>query len=66
MRGVHAGFLAQCCNDPDLPDFLNYRYVIHQQALARKVVDISHVMTLVVKLINLIRAKAPLIPGAIG
>ena len=32
--------------------------VIHQQALVGKVLDISHVMTLVVKLINSIRAKA--------
>ena len=58
MRGVRAGFIALCRNDHDFPDFVNYHCVIHQQALAGKVVDLSHVMTLVVKLINSIRAKA--------
>ncbi len=58
MLGVRSGFIALCRNDPDFPDFVNYHCVIHQQALAGKVVDFSHVMTLVVKLINSIRAKA--------
>uniref|UniRef100_A0A3Q3E7E7 SPIN-DOC-like zinc-finger domain-containing protein n=1 Tax=Labrus bergylta TaxID=56723 RepID=A0A3Q3E7E7_9LABR len=58
MRGVRAGFVALCRNDPDFPDFVNYHCVIHQQALAGKVLDFSHVMALVVKLINSIRAKA--------
>ena len=47
MRGVRAGFIALCRNDPKFP-----------QALVGKVLDFSHVMTLVVKLINSIRAKA--------
>lgn len=58
MRGVRSGFIALCCNDPAFPDFMSYHCVIHQQALVGKVVDFSHVMTLVVKLINSIRAKA--------
>ncbi len=58
MLGVCFGFIALCRNDPDFPDFVNYRCVTHQQALAGKVMDFSHIMTLVVKLINLIRAKA--------
>ena len=58
MCGVRAGFIALCRNDHDFPDFVNYHCVIHQQALAGKVVNFSHVMTLVVKLINSIRAKA--------
>lgn len=58
MCGVHSGFVALCRNDPDFPDFVNYHCVIHQQALAGKAVDFSHVMTLVVKLVNSIRAKA--------
>jgi len=37
---------------------VNYHCVIHQQALAGKVVNFSEVMTLVVKLIDSIRAKA--------
>lgn len=58
MRGVRSGFIALCRSDPAFPDFVNYHCVIHQQALVGKVVDFSHVMTLVVKLINSIRAKA--------
>ena len=58
MCGVHAGFIALCRNDPDFPDFMKYHCVIHQQALAGKVVDFSHVMSLVVKVVNSIRAKA--------
>ena len=46
MCGVHAGFIALCRNDPDFPDFMKYHCVIHQQALAGKVVDFSHVMHL--------------------
>lgn len=52
MCGVRAGFIALCCNDPDFPSFVHYHDVIHQQALAGKVIDCSHVMTLVVKLIK--------------
>ncbi|KAG2459918.1 GTD2B protein, partial [Polypterus senegalus] len=58
MRGVRLGFIALCRNDPDFPEFKNYHCVIHQQALSGKVVDFSHVMSLVVKLINSIRAIA--------
>ncbi|CAM4732670.1 unnamed protein product [Leuciscus chuanchicus] len=58
MRGVRSGFIALCRNDHAFPDIVNYHCVIHQQALVGKVVDFSHVMTLVVKLINSIRAKA--------
>ena len=58
MRGVRAGFIALCRNDPKFPAFMDYHCVIHQQALVGKVLDFSHVMTLVVKLINSIRAKA--------
>ncbi|KAL2097960.1 hypothetical protein ACEWY4_007167 [Coilia grayii] len=58
MCGVRAGFIALCRNDPEFPEFKNYHCVIHQQALTGKVVDFSHVMTLVVKVVNSIRAKA--------
>ena len=57
MRGVHSGFVALCRRDPDFPEFLNYHCVIHQQGLASKVVDFSHVLTLVVMIVNSIRAK---------
>lgn len=58
MRSVCTGFIELCRNDHDFPDFVNYHCVIHQQALVGKVMDFSHVMTLVVKVINSIRAKA--------
>lgn len=51
-------FIALCRNDPEFPNFVNYHCVFHQQALAGKAVDFSHVMTLVVKLVNSIQAKA--------
>ena len=41
-----------------LSQTLSYHCIIHQQALVGKVVDFSHVMTLVVKSINSTRAKA--------
>ena len=40
-----------------ISEFLNYHCVINQQALASKAVDLSHVMTLVIMIVNLIRAK---------
>jgi len=58
MSDVRAGFIALCRNEHDFPDFVNYHCIIHQQALAGKVVNFSQVMTLVLKLINSIRAKA--------
>lgn len=58
MCGVCSGLIALSHNDPDFPDFVNYHCVIHQQAVEDEVVDISLVMTLVVKLMNSIRAKA--------
>uniref|UniRef100_A0A3B1KBC7 DUF4371 domain-containing protein n=1 Tax=Astyanax mexicanus TaxID=7994 RepID=A0A3B1KBC7_ASTMX len=58
MCGIHAGFIALCRKDPIFPAFVSYHCVIHQQALASKVVDFSHVMTVVVKIVNSIRAKA--------
>ncbi|KAK0131923.1 General transcription factor II-I repeat domain-containing protein 2B [Merluccius polli] len=58
MHGVRLGFVALCRNDSAFPEFMTYHCVIHQQALVGKVLDFSHVMSLVVKLINSIRAKA--------
>lgn len=46
-----------CHDDAEFPDVLNYYRVIHQQALAGRVPDFSHAMTLVLKLINSICAK---------
>lgn len=57
MLVVRSGFIALCCYDPDSSNFMNYHCVIHQQALAWKVMDFSHTITLVIKLINSTRAK---------
>lgn len=58
MPGVRTDFLALCHNDSDFLDYVNYHCVIHQQALGWKFVSfsqphVSHVMTVVVKLMNL-------------
>ncbi|KAJ4932726.1 hypothetical protein JOQ06_011141 [Pogonophryne albipinna] len=58
MLSVRSGFVALCRKDPDFPPFVNYHCVIHQQALAAKAIDMSHVMNDVVKILNSIRAKA--------
>lgn len=56
MRGVRVGFIALCRIDINFPDFV--KCVIHHQALMGKVLDFSHLMMLVVKPTNSIRAKA--------
>lgn len=66
MHGVRAGFIALCRADPDFLDIGSYRLAIHQQALAAKVLDFSHVMTLVVKLHSRKSAPALLIQGVSG
>lgn len=58
MTGQHAGFIAQCRNDPDFPTFLHYHCIIHQQAICAKVTGFDHVITPVVRILNSIRAKA--------
>ena len=58
MLGVHSGFVSLCRKDENFPPFVNYHCVIHQQALAAKAIDMSHVMNVVVKIINSICAKA--------
>lgn len=55
MRGTHSGFIALCISFA--PDFHSYHCVIDQRALASKVVNFSHVMMLVVKIVNSIRSK---------
>uniref|UniRef100_K7G575 DUF4371 domain-containing protein n=1 Tax=Pelodiscus sinensis TaxID=13735 RepID=K7G575_PELSI len=57
MLDANAGFAAFCRNDPDFPSFVNYHCIIHQQLLASKVMDFSHIMKVVVKIVNSIRAR---------
>ena len=40
------------------PQFISYHCIIHQQVLCSKVVNYEHVMKVVVKMINSIRARA--------
>ncbi|XP_078542665.1 general transcription factor II-I repeat domain-containing protein 2-like [Lissotriton helveticus] len=54
----HSGFIANCKADPDFPPLLSYHCIIHQQAICAKVMGFDHVMTPVVKIINLIWTKA--------
>ena len=58
MTGRHAGFIAQCRNDPGFPTFLHYHCITYQQAICGKVTGFDHVMTPVVRIINSIRSKA--------
>ena len=58
MTGRHSRFIAQCKADPDFSKTVTYHCIIHQQAICAKVMRFDHVMTLVVKMINSIRAKA--------
>uniref|UniRef100_A0A803JGL7 DUF4371 domain-containing protein n=1 Tax=Xenopus tropicalis TaxID=8364 RepID=A0A803JGL7_XENTR len=57
MVGSKLGFISLCRNDPAFPPFLNYHCVIHQESLCSKVIDFHHVMKVVVKIVNSIRAR---------
>jgi Domain of unknown function (DUF4371)/Spin-doc zinc-finger/hAT family C-terminal dimerisation region len=58
MTGIHNGFIALCRKDNTFPPFLSYHCIVHQQALCGKVLNMKHVMSVVVKVVNSIRAKA--------
>uniref|UniRef100_K7F4P2 SPIN-DOC-like zinc-finger domain-containing protein n=1 Tax=Pelodiscus sinensis TaxID=13735 RepID=K7F4P2_PELSI len=55
--GANAGFVAFCRNDSDVPSFVNYHCIIHQQVVASKVMDFCPIMKVVVKILNSIRAR---------
>ena len=57
MISRHTGFVALDKGDPDFPNFPHYHCIIHQQALYAKVIGFEHVMTPVVKIINIICSK---------
>ena len=44
MTGRINGFIALCKSNVDFPDFLNYRCIIHQQALCGKILNMKDVM----------------------
>lgn len=57
MIGSAVGFITLCKNDAEFPNFFNYHCIIHQQALCTKVLRYEHVMKVVLKIVNSIRAR---------
>ena len=58
MVGVEKGFIALCRKDSDIPKFVSYHCIIHQQSLCGKFLSMNNVMKTVVKVVNKIRAHA--------
>ncbi|XP_044306557.1 general transcription factor II-I repeat domain-containing protein 2-like isoform X2 [Varanus komodoensis] len=56
MVGCIDGFIAHCQKDESFPKFVSYHCIIHQEALCAKVLQFKHVMDVVTKIINSIRA----------
>ncbi|XP_062998575.1 general transcription factor II-I repeat domain-containing protein 2-like [Elgaria multicarinata webbii] len=56
MVGCIDGFIAHCQKDETFPKFVSYHCIIHQEALCAKVLQFKHVMDVVTKIINSIRA----------
>lgn len=59
MVGKINGFIALCKKDESFSNFMSYHCIIHQEALCGKILPFEHVMKIVTKIINSIRA-APL------
>lgn len=59
MVGKNKGFIALCKKDESFSNFMSYHCIIHQEALCSKILPFEHVMKIVTKIINSIRA-APL------
>jgi hypothetical protein len=57
MTSENDGLIGLWKKDPAFKDFFSYHCVIHQQALCTKVIDFQHVMSVVQKIVNSIRAK---------
>jgi hypothetical protein len=55
--GKNNGFLSLCTNDDDIPHFLHYHCIIHQQALCRKALKMQHIMDICRKIANSIRGR---------
>jgi hypothetical protein len=58
MVGMEKGFIALCHKDSDLPTFLSYHCIIHQQSLCGKFLSMNNVMKTVIKIVNKIRAHS--------
>lgn len=57
MLGNNVGFIKLCKSDPDCPQFASFHCLIQQVALASQVVKLDHVVPLVVKIVNSIKAR---------
>lgn len=58
MVGLQNGFISLCRKDSDIPKFVSYHCIIHQQSLCGKFLSMNNVMKTVVKIVNNIRAHA--------
>uniref|UniRef100_A0A8D8TXF0 General transcription factor II-I repeat domain-containing protein 2 n=1 Tax=Cacopsylla melanoneura TaxID=428564 RepID=A0A8D8TXF0_9HEMI len=58
MVGVNRGLVALCRNDETFPRFFTHHCIIHQQALCGKFLKMIEVMTLVIKIVNNVRAHS--------
>jgi hypothetical protein len=46
------GFVHLCKSTDMFPLLLSYRYFLHQQVLCKKVLKITHVISIVVQIVN--------------
>lgn len=58
MIGRTSGFIALCKESESFPDILNYHCIIHQQALCGKVLNMSEVMDVAMKIVCSVRARS--------
>ncbi|GFT22819.1 zinc finger BED domain-containing protein 5 [Trichonephila clavipes] len=56
--GKENGFIGLCRKDPLFPKFIAYHCLIHQEMLFSKAINFNHIMSIVTKIINSIKAKA--------
>ncbi|KAG8222172.1 hypothetical protein J437_LFUL001263 [Ladona fulva] len=50
------GFIALCKKDKSFPNFLSYHCIIHQEVLCGRILPFEHVIKIVTKIVNFIRA----------
>ncbi|GFW83814.1 general transcription factor II-I repeat domain-containing protein 2 [Trichonephila clavipes] len=58
MTGKENGFIGLFRKDPLLTKFIAYHCLIHQEMLFAKTINFNHIMSIVTKIINSIKAKA--------
>src|SRR5215469_10959991 len=58
MIGRNVGFIGLCEKDEAFPKFNSYHCVIHQENLIAKKLNLDHVMSVIVRIVNFIRGRA--------